>query len=500
MINFKVFAHCSRPSLFIIILPILWFPIALNGQMLVTLETAMEIAEKSSPSIQRSLYNIEQYQYSLRAERASLKSRFSLTVDPYQFSNSRRFDNQFSQWFTNRETYSSTTFRVDQPILKTDGTIALINTLSWRNNKTEIAGFGENSNEAFYNNLYLAINQPIFTYNRRQMQLDELELSYENANLQYSIQRLTLEKTITSQFYDVYLAQLNLDIAEEELSNTSSNFEIIKNKVDAGLLALEELFQAELNLANAQLSVQDNELALANAEEAFKREIGINLDQDIQLVTELEAQAVVVDLEKAIDYALNSRMELRQRAIDIERSTFELERTKALNEFRADLQLTLGIFGEGEQFGNVYDNPTRNPSIGLSINIPIWDWGERTARVQAQEVSMKSLQLDLNEEKKQIRMDIRRSYRSIQTQMPRIEIAKKSVENAERTYEINLERYLNGDLSGIELNQFQNQLSSKKIAYAQALINYETQLLDLKILTLFDWVKQEPVSIALPAN
>lgn len=478
----------------------LFYPPKLTGQTLLNLETALQIAEKGSPSIQRSLFNIEQYQFSLRAERASLKSRFSLTVDPLNFSNSRRFDPQFSQWFTNRETSSSTTLRVEQPILKTDGTIALINTFSWRNNNTAIVGLGENSNEAFYNNLYLLFNQPIFTYNRRQMQLNELELNYENANLQYAIQRLTLERTITSQFFDVYLAQLNLDIAEEEEENTSSNFEIVKNKVEAGLLAEEELYQAELNLANAQLSVQDNELALANAEETFKREIGMKLDEEILLATDLEAVAVQVDLDKAIEYALNSRMELRQREIDLERSAFELERTKSLNEFRADLQLTLGIFGDNVQFSKVYESPTRNPSLGLSINIPIFDWGERTARIQAQEVSMKSQQLDLKEEQKQIRMDIRRAYRSVQTQMPRIEIARKSVENAERTYDINLERYVNGDLTGIELNQFQNQLSNRKIAYAQALINYKTQLLELKILTLYDWVKREPVSVALPYN
>lgn len=485
---------------FFLLLSLMLLRPELSAQTLLTLESALEIAEKGSPTIQRSLYNIEQYQYSLKAERASLKSRFSLTVDPFSFSNSRRFDNQFSQWFTNREINSSTTFRVEQPILKTDGTITLINQFSWRDNETEIEGFGENSNEAFYNNLYLSINQPLFTFNRRQMQLNELELNYENANLQYAIQRLTLEKTITVQFFDVYLAQLNLDIAKEELTNTTNNFEIVKNKVEAGLLAEEELFQAELNLANAQLSVQDNELTLANAEETFKREIGMDLTQDIQLSTDLEAIPVVVDLEKAIEYALNSRMELRQRKIDIEKSLFELERTKSQNEFRADLQLTLGIFGENRTLSKVYDLPTQNPSVGISFNIPLFDWGERAARIQAQEVSMKSLQLDLSEERKQIRMDIRRAYRSIQTQMPRIEIARKSVENAQRTYEINLERYVNGDLTGIQLNQFQNQLSTNKISYARALINYKTQLLDLKILTLFDWVKQEPVSVALPSN
>lgn len=477
-----------------------WCCVALSApaQTLISLESAMEIAEKNSPSIQRSLLNIEQYQYSLEAERASLKSRFSLTLDPFNYRNNRQFDNQFSQWFTNRELYSSGTLRVEQPILKTDGTIALINSLSWRNNQTSIAGVGENSNQAFYNNLYLSINQPIFTFNRRKMQLEELQLNYENASLNYAIQRLTLEQTITNQFFDVYLAQLNLDIAREELSNTTSNFEIISNKVEAGLLAEEELFQAELNLANAQVGLQDSELNQANAEEAFKREIGMNLDEDIQLSTNLDVREVVVDLEKAVEYALDSRMELRQRQINIEQSYFDLVRTRSQNEFRADLQLTLGIFGDNEQFNKIYETPTNNPSVGLSLNIPIFDWGERKARVQAQEVSIRTQQLELREDQKQIRMDIRRAYRSIQTQMPRIDIARKSVENAERTYDINLERYVNGDLSGIELNQFQNQLSSKKIEYARALINYKTQLLDLKVLTLFDWETQQPVSIALP--
>ncbi len=470
------------------------------AQTVLTLDAALDIAEKGSPSIQRSLFNIEQYQYSLTAERASLKSRFSLNLDPFGFSRTRSFDNQFSQWFTNTERYSSGTLQVDQPILATDGTLALINRLSWRSNETEIANFGENSNKAFYNNLYLAYNQPIFTYNRRKMALDELELNYENASLQYAIQRLALEKTITGQFFDVYLAQLNLDIAREELTNTTKNFDIVKNKVEAGLLAREELYQAELNFANAQLSVQDNELSLANSEETFKREVGMNLDEEIQLITDLEAKPVVIDLEKAIDLALESRMELRQREIEIEKSFFDLERTKSQNEFRADLQLTLGIFGDNENFSQVYGMPTNNPSVGLTVNIPLYDWGEREARLDAQKVTLKSQRLDLSEERKQIQMDIRRSYRSVQAQMPRIEIARKSVENAERTYEINVERYVNGDLSGIDLNQFQTQLSGKKIDYALALINYKSQLLDLKILTLFDWEKQEPVSMVLPSN
>jgi len=58
------------------------------------------------------------------------------------------------------------------------------------------------------------------------------------------------------------------------------------------------------------------------------------------------------------------------------------------------------------------------------------------------------------------------------------------------TYEINLERYANGDLTSMDLNLFQTQLSTKKMAYAQSLIDYKIQLLNLKIQSLYDFRKE----------
>ena len=121
----------------------LLFNTSIVAQTPITLQSALQIAESGSPSIQRSLLTVEQFQHNLNAERASLKSRFSLTLEPLSFSNSRIFDNQFSQWFTNTETYSRGTFQVEQPILKTGGTVGLYNTFGWRNNKTAIANLSE---------------------------------------------------------------------------------------------------------------------------------------------------------------------------------------------------------------------------------------------------------------------------------------------------------------------------------------------------------------------
>ncbi len=463
------------------------------AQQTLTLDKALAIAETNSPSIQQSLLNLERYQNNLEAQRAAMKSKFSLSVNPVDYTNTRRFDTRFSEWYTNESFATNATFRVEQPILVTDGTISLINRFGWQRSTAEFTGQDPTTSKRFSNNLYLNLNQPLFTYNRLKLQLKELELSYENANLSYAMQRLNLEKNVTQFFYNVYMAQMDLSIAREELENTRKSYEIIKNKVDAGLAAREELYQAELNLSQSTSGLQNSQVSFENAKDELKMYLGIDLFEDILVMADVEAQPVPVDLEKAIENGLKSRMELRQREIEVESSQFEMIRTKALNEFNGTMNLAYGFIGDNEKLGLMFDQPTKNPQVQLSFSIPIFDWGEKKARIRAQEASIKSQELNLDEQRKQIIIDIRQVYRNLENQVNQIEIARQSERNAQLTYEINLERYENGDLTGMDLNLYQNQLSSQKIAYAQALLNYKIQLLNLKVQSLFDFEKNQPV-------
>lgn len=464
----------------------------LGAQEALTLDKALTIAESESPDLQQSMLNLERFQKNLEAQRAALKSRFSLDVAPLEYSTQRRFDNRFSEWYTNENLNTNARFLVSQPLLFSDGTISLSNEFGWQSSNSTAAG-NDTESEVFYNNLYLNLNQPLFTYNRLKLQLNELELNLENANISYAIQRLNLERSVTQYFYEVYMTQMNLSIAREELENTQKSFEIITNKVDAGLAAREELYQAELNLATSKSSLQNRKVTFENAKDQLKLYLGMDLFEDILILADISSNPIPVDLDKAINNGLNSRMELRQREIDIETSQFNLIQTKSLNEFRGDVNLRLGITGDNPELTGIYDKPTNSPSVAVSFNIPIFDWGERKARIAAAEATIQSQELNLSQEKKQIVVSIRQVYRNLQNHLNQIDIAKQSEKNAQLTYEINLERYENGDLTGMDLNLFQTQLSDRKIAYQQALINYKIELLNLKIQTLYDFVNNTEI-------
>ena len=486
----KQFYRKIRIRLLMLILLISNVLISYSQQGL-TLEQALNIAESNSPSMKKTRLNLIRSQENLNAQNAALKSNFSLTLNPIYYSQNREFNDLISKWNSRTTTESYGNFTVSQPIVFTDARLSLTNRFGYKDSYSEYTGI---TTKGFSNNLSLNLDQPLFTYNRTKLTLKELQLSLENAQLNYAIQLLSLEKLVTQAFYSVYQQQQSLDISNQAYQNMQKSYEVSKNKVDAGISPREEMFQAELNLATTKSDFENKQVSLENAKDDFKLLIGMSLYDDLLVIPNISVDTVAVNISFAIDQGLANRMELRQRKINIEISEFDLIQTKALNEFKGSLGLSLGLFGDNEKFGNVYESPTDNETVALSLTIPLWDWGERKARIKATEASIETANITFEEEQNNIILGVRKVYRSLLNLQNQIGIARQSVTNAQLTYDLNLEKYKNGDLTGMDLNIYQNQLSEKQLSFTNSLISYKLELLNLKIQTLYDFEKKKAVS------
>ena len=215
--------------------------------------------------------------------------------------------------------------------------------------------------------------------------------------------------------------------------------------------------------------------------------------EGIAVMADPSVTPIEVDGKKAIEHGLASRMELRQRQISVETSQFDMLSVKALNEFRGDMKLSIGYTGDNSNLAKLYETPTKSPAVSLGFNIPLFDWGEKKARIRSQEAVINTQKLGLTNQETQIKVDIRQVLRNLSNLKNQIEIAFQNEKNSKLTYDINLERYKNGDLTSMDLNLFQQQLSSSKMSSAQSLINYKVELLNLKIQSLYDFTTNEPV-------
>ncbi|HDP98940.1 MAG TPA: TolC family protein [bacterium] len=462
----------------------------LTAQQPITLERSLEVAVKNSPQIRRYQLNLERSQHALNARTASLKTQFSLNLTPLRFDQTRRFNDLFSTWYSTRSTSSSGSFTISQPLQWTDGTLELINALSWQDS---YSGFQDITDKSYRNYLYVSYRQPIFTYNRTKLDLNVLELDLENSALNYAIQRLYLEYLVTQNFYSVYQKKSSMSVSIDEYQNRQQSYNIIKNKVEAGLAAKEELYQAELDLTSSKSKVQNAETDLDNALDGFKKLIGLSIFEDITVTADITHTPVEIEIEKALDTALKYRMELRQREIDIENARYDLLRASATNEFRGDVNLSYGIIGTDPDLKNVFDNAEKSQAVSIQFQIPFIDWGYRKSTIEAYKVSVQSRELSFEDQKNEILIEVRQAYRNLKNLVNQIEIAEQNVRNAQLTYDINLERYENGDITSMDLNLFQNQLSQAKMSKINALINYKLELLNMKVLSLYDFERNQRV-------
>ncbi len=465
----------------------------LSAQQIINFDEALAIAKEHSPNIRNARLNLERNQELLNAQEAALNSYFSLNIEPFSFTRSRNFQALLGRFNDREEKRSSGTLTISQPILLTDGTLSLQNTLDYRDTRSEFQG--DIRNKIYSNNLFISFNQPLFTYNRTKLALEDVKADLDYAYLSYVISELQLEQQVANVFYRAYQNKLALQVSREDLANTEKSYKIIENKVNAGLSAKEELYQAELNLLTSRSAMQNGEVTLQNSLDDLKQLLGVELNKDISVVATVNQKKVAVSLERTIKLGLANRMELRQRDLDIRSSKASLVRAAATNEFKGNVRLSYGFTGTNESANKIFDNQDKNQDVSISFDVPLYDWGEQKSRDKAAQISVQTARFNREDEKINIVIGLRKSYRSLENQALQIELAKQNVKIAQQTYDINLERYKNGDLTSMDLNLFQNQLSTKKNSLVDAQINYKLLLLDLKVQALWDFEKDQAVNV-----
>jgi outer membrane protein len=456
-----------------------------------TLDRALEIAFEKSPSIQEAALKLETSERNLKAQQASLKSQFNLTITPLDISDSQVFNELTSRYNTQERTKSEAMFSITQPIKWTDGTLSIIERFNWQEASSSFTGSEKES--FFSNSLYIQFSQPLFTYNRTKLRTNELKMALESARLNYAIQKLQIENQVTKQFLNLYYFRQSIQIAAEEYKNSSESYQIIESKVDAGISAREELYQADLTRANSRSALESSQIQYENALDNFKILLGLGFDFEMEIEADIGKSLKEVDLVRAVDHGLKYRMELQQHDINIQNALNDLIRAAAENEFKASVDISFGLTGTNNRFNDIYQSPNKDKLIAVSLNIPIFDWGKKRHHVAASKAQVESSRLAAHVERQQIEYEIRQAFRNLRLQKTKIEIAEKNVKNARLTYEINLERYKGGDLSSKDMQFYQLQLSEEQLKEVEALINYKLALLDLKIRTLWDFEKNKSI-------
>ena len=466
--------------------------------MVLTLEKSIEIALNKSYSIKTLNESVRKSNETLIAARASLRSYANLSFDVPSYSESI---NQILDAFTNKDVFEKKgSFQnqgqivISQPF-STNGTLSLVGTY-FRNNLfndsrrlNPLTGeeFGKSESKFFSNNLYFRFVQPIFTANTLKMNIERAELGFEETEKQYNRYQLAIVADVTTRFYELYQAKEQVKIDESRVKQSEDSYQMAENRYQADLIPQVEVMQLEVELARNKNLLEMSIGNLRRIEDSFRHLIGLDIEQEIEIAAELDYEPITIELNYALSRALKYRTELRVEEINIQRSKLNVIDAQSKSEFKGNIIATYGIDGTDEIYRNTFNDFDLTRSVRINFSVPIWDWGRNNAEVQAAIADQKNTEYKLEDTKVTIKEEVRDAVRKLEESKSRIGITEKIIELAEKTYDITLERFKNGDITSRDLALEQNSLTSAKVDYLNALTDYKKTLMNITIVTMWDF-------------
>jgi OMF family outer membrane factor len=120
----------------------------------------------------------------------------------------------------------------------------------------------------------------------------------------------------------------------------------------------------------------------------------------------------------------------------------------------------------------------------MDLSIPLFDWGRNKRVVEQARTNLKLKELRLEKMEQAVVKEVKSAISNIQSAEARIKILSKSAQVAEKSFNIKLERFVNGAITSFELSQAQIKLTDMKLNVMSALIDYELARADLERKTL----------------
>ncbi|MEI6138733.1 MAG: TolC family protein [Mariniphaga sp.] len=460
------------------------------------LESSIALAKEKSKTMLKLKQSLAGVGYDLRAATSKFKTHVNLDLVAPRYSKTvRQFEDSLGlHFYPVSQNSMSGYLTINQP-LPSDGSLFI---RSGMENITDYY-YGKRNSQL---TSIIGLNQPIeafFGYNNISMGYKQAKLNYDRSFKQLKRAELDLVYNISQSFFTLLSFHERLNIAKLTLQRQKEAYEIAQSKYKAGLIREVEALQMEVDLGDALNSQDIANVNYLSQVTLFKEELGMELNDSIVIKTDLDYKTVNVDAEKAVSLALENRLELKEDEINIELNNMDIKRRKAEGRINGDISFNYEFKGVNQDarslpvettLSNTWNDLQRRPGnlgVGLTISIPLIDWGENRARVHSAEATLNQNLIQLSGDKISIERDVRTTVNRLQSNLRRLQLLEKTVVIAEKSFEISRQRYSNGDIDSQAMALERERLNTAYVTRLDAFINYKLFLADIMRKTFYDF-------------
>lgn len=308
----------------------------------------------------------------------------------------------------------------------------------------ELQGKGELSTRLSIENFVADITSEYYNYIQQNIRLK---------NLKYAV-RLSQERVrIVEATYQIG-AGSRLDLQQAKVDFNSDSSRLVKQ--------YEILFSSRISL-NQMMATEDVEQLIMTEDSIIKFDEFINKENIWQNTLAENTFLLLAHKEKSL-----SLLDLK---------TAQSEKYPYL-KLNAGYGYTKNIYNTG----NIDNQNSLGYSYGLTVGFKLFDGFNRKRKQKNAKIAIENRELELQQTTLSLKADLSNIWMAYKNNIGLVNLERENVHTAHDNYEIAIDRYKLGTLSGIELREAQNSLLEAEERLVQA--EYNTKLCEISLMQI----------------
>jgi len=316
------------------------------------------------------------------------------------------------------------------------------------------------------------VTQPLFTGFALVSSYKLAALGIDQSETEVELEKLNLALRVKEAYFAILIADKAVEVAEKDVESRESNVDVASSFYKVGMIPVNDLLKAEVELANSQ----QNLIKARNGSRLARAAFNIVLSRPVNEPAEVEDVLVYkperVSFEEYLAQALKNRPEIKLIDINILRTDQQIRLAGSRNY--PEISLMYDYIKEGDEpnvSGSSFHDAGRWEATAV-CTWTLWEWGKTYYSVKEKEgLKRELIQTRLSLEDL-IRLELKDAILRMETAEENIPSTKKAVAQGEENLRVNNERYKAQVTTITEVLDAQTLLTQARVNYYRALYSH----------------------------
>jgi outer membrane protein TolC len=317
-----------------------------------------------------------------------------------------------------------------------------------------------------------SITQPLFAGFGLVNAYRYAKLGVDQAQVDVKQNQLDLALQVKEVYFRILVMDKMVDVARKEVESLSSNLEVAKHFYKFGMVPINDMFSAELELANAEQKLVEAQNQAKLARSTFNIIRARPVDEPVEVKDVLMHESNEVEYPEIVDRAMQIRPEIKSIDIDIQKARRQV--ALARSSYYPFVSLNYDYIKEGDGAsvsGSPYHDADRWQAIA-AISWSFWEWGKTYYSVQEKKSVTNELMKIRKAVEEKIMIDIKEAVLNLETAEKNIPTTEKAVIQGEENMRVNEAGYRAKINTITEVLDAQSLLTQARVNYYRALYGH----------------------------